>query len=165
MLMLPASVRIYLAAGHCDMRKGFDTLAAIVRETFGDDPLSGHLFVFRSRRGDRIKILWWDRDGFAIWMKRLERGAFRVAIPEHAARSGRVDLPRRELKALVRRIIMERDDAIRKLRLHLARRFRPRAEALDPAQLSLFAQARTSPAPPCADGCSAARSRSARWRS
>ena len=80
MLALPASVRVFVAVEPCDMRRGFDTLAAMVREGFGEDPLSGHLFVFRSRRGDRIKILWWDRDGFVLWCKRLERGSFRLAV-------------------------------------------------------------------------------------
>lgn len=101
MLSLPASVRILLAVEPCDMRKGFDSLAAMVKETFGDDPLSGHLFVFRSRRGDRLKILWWDRDGFAIWMKRLERGTFRLAIPEPSRRAARVEIPRRDLAMML----------------------------------------------------------------
>ena len=73
MLLLPASVRVYLCVEPTDMRKGFDSLAGIVRERFGDDPLSGHLFLFASKRADRLKILWWDRDGFVIWCKRLER--------------------------------------------------------------------------------------------
>jgi transposase len=97
MLSLPASVRIMLAVDPCDMRKGFDSLAAIVRDSFGDDPLSGHLFVFRSRRGDRMKILWWDRDGYAIWMKRLERGTFRMPALDRAKPCARAELPRREL--------------------------------------------------------------------
>jgi len=101
MLSLPAPVRIFLAVEPCDMRKGFDSLAALVRETFGDDPLSGHLFVFRSRRGDRLKILWWDRDGFAIWMKRLEKGTFRVALSESSRRAARIELPRRELMMML----------------------------------------------------------------
>ena len=101
MLSLPASVRIMLAVEPCDMRKGFDSLAAIVRETFGDDPLSGHLFVFRSRRGDRMKILWWDRDGFAIWMKRLEKGTFRVTVSDSARGAARIELPRRELMMML----------------------------------------------------------------
>ncbi len=101
MLSLPASVRIYLATGPCDMRKGFDSLAAMVREGFGDDPLSGHLFVFRSRRADRIKILWWDRDGYAIWMKRLEKGTFRAAVAEAVRGAARVEIPRRDLAMLL----------------------------------------------------------------
>ena len=101
MLSLPASVRIYLATEPCDMRKGFDSLAALVRETFGDDPLSGHLFVFRSRRADRLKVLWWDRDGYAIWMKRLEKGTFRLAVPDASRGAARVEIPRRDLAMLL----------------------------------------------------------------
>lgn len=101
MLSLPASVRIFVACEPCDMRKGFDSLAAIVREQFRDDPLSGHLFVFRSRRGDRMKVLWWDRDGFAIWQKRLERGVFRMPRLEPAPGSARLDLSRRELAMML----------------------------------------------------------------
>ena len=62
------SVRIYLAAGPTDMRKGFDTLAALVRDFLGHDPLSGHLFLFVSRRRDRLKMLYWDGDGLPSWM-------------------------------------------------------------------------------------------------
>ena len=76
MLSLSELVRIYVGLTPTDMRKSFDSLAALVREGLGYDPLSGHLFVFRSRRGDRVKLLWWDRDGLAIYYKRLERGAF-----------------------------------------------------------------------------------------
>jgi transposase len=101
MLSLPASVRIFLAIEPCDMRKGFDSLAATVREHFRDDPLSGHLFVFRSRRSDRIKILWWDRDGYAIWMKRLEKGTFRAASIAASHGSARVEIPRRDLAMLL----------------------------------------------------------------
>jgi transposase len=105
MLGLPASVRVLLAVEPCDMRRGFDSLAGIVRDSFGDDPLSGHFFVFRSRRGDRLKILYWDRDGFAIWTKRLEKGTFRLPLSEHAARPGRqpvrIELPRRDLAMML----------------------------------------------------------------
>jgi transposase len=72
---LPASVSIYLATQPVDMRKGFDGLCGLIRQWDGD-LYSGHLFAFVSRRGDRIKILTWDRGGFVLWYKRLERGRF-----------------------------------------------------------------------------------------
>jgi transposase len=72
-IALPAGVRVWLAAGATDMRKGFDGLAALVLE---EDPFSGQLFVFRGRAGDRIKILWWSGDGLCLFAKRLERGRF-----------------------------------------------------------------------------------------
>ena len=65
-------VRIYLCTSPADMRKGFDTLAALVREHLGHDPLSGHLFLFVGRGRDRLKIMYWDTDGYALWYKRLE---------------------------------------------------------------------------------------------
>jgi transposase len=77
MLSWPATVRIFLCSDATDMRKGFDSLAYLVESSLTLDPMSGHLFVFRSRRGDRIKILYWDRDGLALWYKRLEKGSFR----------------------------------------------------------------------------------------
>jgi len=75
-LNLPSSVRIYLATEPTDMRKGFDGLGALVTR-LSHDVYSGHLYVFVSRRGDRIKILSWDRGGFVLWYKRLERGRFK----------------------------------------------------------------------------------------
>lgn len=78
MLSLPSSVRIYLCVQPTDMRKGFDTLAMLVKEHFGCDPLSGHLFVFASRGRERIKMLYWDRDGYAVIYKRLEQGTFKL---------------------------------------------------------------------------------------
>ncbi len=101
MLALPASVRVYFATAPCDMRRGFDALGAMVREHFGDDPLSGHLFVFRSRRGDRLKILWWDRDGFVLWYKRLEKGTFRINVNAEQADQARIELDRRTLAMLL----------------------------------------------------------------
>jgi len=76
MLSLPSSLRVFAARERVDFRKGFDGLCAIVREHFGDDPLSGHLYLFFNRRGNRIKILVWDRNGFWLLYKRLERGVF-----------------------------------------------------------------------------------------
>jgi transposase len=69
-------VEVWVATAPVDMRKSFDGLAEVVRSFLGRDPQSGHLFVFRSKSGQRVKILWWDRDGLAIYYKRLERGAF-----------------------------------------------------------------------------------------
>jgi transposase len=78
MIMLPSVVRIFLCTRPTDMRKGFDGLTGLVRECFAQDPLTGHLFLFVNRRRDRIKILYFDRDGLAIWYKRLEAGSFEI---------------------------------------------------------------------------------------
>ncbi len=79
--------RIWLSAEATDMRCGFDRLAERVRAVIGQDPLGGHLFVFRSRRGDRLKILLWDRDGFVLWYKRLETGVFKLPRMQSGSRS------------------------------------------------------------------------------
>ena len=76
MIGLPAGLRIWLAAGATDMRRGFDGLSALVQEQLAGDPFSGHLFVFRGRRGDLVKLLWWSGDGLCLFAKRLERGRF-----------------------------------------------------------------------------------------
>jgi transposase len=82
-----------------DMRKGFDTLAALVRDGLGYDPLCGHLFLFVGRRRDRIKMLYWDNDGFALWYKRLEQGTFRMPITKPDAAS--IELKASELAMLL----------------------------------------------------------------
>ena len=88
----PASAaRIFLKRGATDMRKGFDGLSGLVRESFGREPTDGSLFVFVGRRRDMVKALYWDRDGFALWSKRLERGRFAVSA-EGSAEIGRADL-------------------------------------------------------------------------
>ena len=86
MLSFPSAIKIFLCGEPADMRQSFDSLALLVKNIIHQDPLSGHIFVFRNRRADRLKLLYWDRDGFAIWYKRLEKGTFRwPAKPEDAA--------------------------------------------------------------------------------
>ena len=76
MIGLPAGTRVWLAAGQTDMRKGFDGLAALAQSALTQDPFSGHVFVFRGRRGDIVKLLWWDGQGLCLFAKRLEKGRF-----------------------------------------------------------------------------------------
>jgi len=91
--------RICLCTSPTDMRKGFDTLAALVKDFLGQDPLSGHLFLFVGRAKDRLKILYWDADGFALWYKRLEEGTFRV--PRVRSEDASVELKASELAMLL----------------------------------------------------------------
>ena len=100
MIHLPASVRVYLCLAACDMRKSFDGLHALVREHLELDAFAGHLFVFASRRRDRVKILYWDRDGFALWSKRLEEGTYAVPLANSAAERRR-EITVQELGALL----------------------------------------------------------------
>jgi len=100
------SARIWLAAEAADMRCGFDRLAERVKTVIGQEPLSGHLFVFRSRRADRLKILIWDRDGFVLWYKRLEAGVFKLPKVEAGTRS--VELRASELAMILDGIDMTR---------------------------------------------------------
>ena len=86
MLSLPLPGRIFVCTLPTDMRKSFDSLAGLVQTQLGQDPLAGDLFVFRSKRGDRLKLLYWDQDGLAIWYKRLEEGTFQ--FPAAADQAG-----------------------------------------------------------------------------
>jgi transposase len=97
MIALPSGTRIWLAAGVTDMRKGFDGLAALVQSTLEHNPFCGHLFVFRGRRGDMVKLLWFDGDGLCLLAKRLERGRF--VWPQ--ASSGSVSLSSAQLSMLL----------------------------------------------------------------
>lgn len=76
MIGLPAGTRIWLAAGITDMRRGMDGLAALVQGALAENPFSGHVFIFRGRRGDLVKVLWWSGDGLCLFAKRLEKGRF-----------------------------------------------------------------------------------------
>jgi transposase len=92
-------VRIWLAVEPADMRCGFDRLAERAAAVTGQDPLCGHLFLFRGRGGDRLKILYWDKDGYALWYKRLEEGTFR--LPRFDAAQKSVELRASELAMML----------------------------------------------------------------
>ena len=93
------AARIHLCVAPADMRRGFDTLAAMVKDFLGHDPLSGHLFLFVSRSKDRLKILHWESDGFSLWYKRLEEGTFR--LPRVDTGNASVELKASELAMLL----------------------------------------------------------------
>lgn len=97
MIGLPRGTRIWLVTGQTDMRRGFNGLAALVQEKLDTNPFNGHLFVFRGRRGDLIKLLWWDGDGQCLFAKRLERGRF--IWPQ--AREGSIHLSVAQLSMLL----------------------------------------------------------------
>jgi transposase len=97
MMGLPAGVRIWLAAGFTDLRNGFDGLSALVQTTLNESPFSGQIFVFRGRRGDKIKILWDSQDGLCLFQKRLRQGKF--VWPQ--AQSGAVSLSGAQLSMLL----------------------------------------------------------------
>jgi transposase len=99
MIHLPASVRVYLCLSPCDMRRSFDGLHALVRDHLQLDAFTGHLYLFANKRRDRLKILYWDRDGFAVWAKRLEEGNY--AIPCGDPGSTRFEITVEELGALL----------------------------------------------------------------
>ena len=94
---IPGGARIWLVAGHTDMRKGFDGLAALVQVQLKQNPFSGQVFIFRGRRGDRVKVLWWDGQGLSLFYKRLEQGRF--IWP--SATSGKIHLTYAQLSMLL----------------------------------------------------------------
>ncbi len=106
MIALPAGTRIWIAAGVTDMRKGFDGLSGQVQTVLDQQPFSGHVFAFRGRRGDIVKLLWWDGDGLCLFSKRLERGLF--IWPK--AESGTVCLSRAQLSMLLEGIDWRRPE-------------------------------------------------------
>jgi transposase len=114
MISLPTGTRVWLAAGVTDLRRGFTGLSAQVQMTLAHDPFCGHVFVFRGRRGDLLKLLWWDGDGLCLFAKRLERGRF--VWPK--ADSGTVALTRAQLSMLLEGIDWRRP----------ARTWQPQAE-------------------------------------
>ncbi len=107
MLSLPPSVKIFIARGVTDLRKSFDTLAALVCEVIDEDPQSGHLFVFLNRRRNRVKILWWDRSGYFLLAKRLEHGQFRV-YDQVSERAGSFEVSASDLMLLLEGIDLRR---------------------------------------------------------
>lgn len=125
MFSVPASVRVFVATTPVDLRRGFDGLAALTREVLSEDPLSGHLFAFRNRRGDRLKVLFFASGGYCLFYKRLERGTFR--LPEGDAEG-------LEIEAADLGLILEGID------LTAARRrprWRPEAERLSARNISI----------------------------
>lgn len=97
MIAAPAGARIWIAAGVTDLRRGFTGLSAAVQTVLEEDPYGGHVFVFRGRRGDLVKLLWWDGDGLCLFAKRLERGRF--VWPQ--AETGTVSVTRAQLSMLL----------------------------------------------------------------
>jgi transposase len=114
-----AGTRIWLASQATDMRSGFDRLAEKVKAVIGQNPLSGHLFIFRSRRGDRMKILVWDRDGYVLWYKRLEAGVFK--LPRVSDGTSSVELRASELAMIL--------DGIDMTKLKRVERYQPAKQA------------------------------------
>ena len=112
-----AGVRVWLATQPADMRCGFDRLAELAGSVTGQDPLSGHLFLFRSRGGDSVKVLYWDQDGYALWYKRLEEGTFKLPKADPAHKS--VELRASELAMLLDGIDLK---SVRRVKRYTPRR-------------------------------------------
>lgn len=100
MISIASSTRIFVATSPTDMRKGFDGLQGLVSSVLGQDPLSGHLFLFVNRRRDKLKVLYWDGDGLAIWYRRLEQGTFQM--PTITGGKTAAEINREDLIMLIR---------------------------------------------------------------
>lgn len=111
--MLPPTVRIYVAAGATDLRRGFDGLSALVREVLGGDPMGGDLYVFRNRQGDKLKILFASRQGLCLFAKRLERGVFHFPEP---GKDAAMELEPAELAVLLEGLELGKRRPVEKLR-------------------------------------------------
>jgi transposase len=129
MLTLPPSVHVYVAAEPTDLRKSFDGLSILVAQRFGADPLCGHLFVFRNRRGDQVRVLFWDRTGYCILAKKLARGRFHLArdVPEGATH---IEVEAAELALMLEGIDLS--DAVRR------KRWRPDGVSKDASKQGLI---------------------------
>lgn len=99
MLTVSSSLKVYLCTQSTDMRKNFDGLSQVVTDYLGEEPLSGSLFVFRNKCGDKLKILYWDTNGFAIWYKLLQEGTFK--FPEQKSKSGSIQISQAQLMSLL----------------------------------------------------------------
>ena len=130
MLSISPLVRVYVAPGATDMRKGCDGLAEVVRGAVGGDPLSGHLFLFCNRRRDRLRALLWDGSGFWLLGKRLERGTFSWPSPAEGQRS--IELSQAELAMLLWGLDAERLTPRRWYRREVAAEPRPAPAAALP---------------------------------
>ena len=118
--MIPVTVRIFVYREPVDMRRGFDGLALVARDGMGQDPRSGSLFIFSNRRTDKLKVLWWDRNGYCVLYKRFHRAVFELPSPsEDGARSVRID--GQQLARLLAGV--EREERRKRVRtkLHLVR--------------------------------------------
>ena len=144
MIAVPAGMRVLVATRPIDFRKGADGLVALVSETLGDDPFSGTVFVFRSKRPDRVKILVWDGSGLALYWKRLEQGAFRwppvTVVNKQGGPSKRVgNRPRRHGRRLRERQHSERCEHFGFVS---SKEARPATETTRRAWISLFRRSR-----------------------
>jgi transposase len=132
--LLDGGVRLWLCTSGIDMRLGFDRLAELAREVSGQDPFSGHLFLFRGRNSDRLKVLAWDKDGFILWYKRLEEGVFKLPRVPEGTRS--VELRASELAMLLEGIDLSS--------IKRSKRYRRRAGADQPSRSGNQSDARAA---------------------